>query len=574
MRAKILVIDDEESIRDTFSIFLTQEGHEVVTAADYAPAIEIISQDHLDLIFADIVLGGYTGIDVLREVKKRGLDCPVVLVTGKPSVETAAESVRLGAFDYLAKPLRKDNLLRITNQALHHKALLDEKNRIEAEKEGYRLNLEAIFHSVQDGIITVDTEMKVLECNQAAARICGLAPEEIAGKKFTEVMTHCRKSCCRMWGERIDLKTAVREFRVECGHSRHARQLVVLSSSPLKDRNDRFRGAVLLIRDITRLTNLERELKERSKFHDIIGKSRRMQDIYNLLEDLAETETTVLISGESGTGKELVAEALHLSSSRASHPLVKVNCSALSENLLESELFGHVRGAFTGAVKDKVGRFQLANGGTLFLDEIGDISPRIQLKLLRVLQEKEFERVGDSNTMKVDVRIIAATNRSLREKVRLGEFREDLYYRLKVVEITLPPLRERLEDVPLLIKQFRKHFNNSLKKNIEGISDEAMSLLMNYPWPGNVRELKHAMEHAFILCRGQTILVEHLPADIRESPGTYARKAPVEKQSGITAEQILKALNQTDWNKAKAARVLGISRQTIYRKIEEHRITR
>ena len=247
-----------------------------------------------------------------------------------------------------------------------------------------------------------------------------------------------------------------------------------------------------------------------------------------------------------------------------------MSCSALTESLLESELFGHVKGAFTGAIKDKQGRFQAANGGTILLDEIGDISPLIQLKLLRVLQEKEFERVGKSKPQKVDVRIIASTNKDLKEKVRRGEFRQDLYYRLKVVEVLLPPLRKRLEDLPILIDHFLRLFNERFDKSVEGISNEVLNTFMNYSWPGNVRELEHVMEHAFVLCHGLTITMHHLPADMKHHRQIEALSPSSNQQVKIGMEDILDALNKTGGNKAKAARMLGISRQTFYRIISDH----
>jgi len=295
-----------------------------------------------------------------------------------------------------------------------------------------------------------------------------------------------------------------------------------------------------------------------------------MQKLYALVENLSETDSTALITGETGTGKELVAHAIHYNSTRKEKPFVKVNCSALAENLLESELFGHVKGAFTGAVQNKTGRFQMANQGTIFLDEFGDISPLIQLKLLRVLQEKEFEQVGDSTPIKIDVRIIAATNCNLKEKIKLGEFRQDLYYRIKVVDIPIPSLRERREDIPLLSDHFLEIFNKRFKKQIEGFSNEVINAFMNYSWPGNIRELEHAIEHGFVLCQGDTMLFDHLPVEIKE----YLR---IEKPIGFEKvlpdkEELIHALNKTDWNKSKAARMLGIGRRTIYRKIEEYKI--
>ena len=321
---------------------------------------------------------------------------------------------------------------------------------------------------------------------------------------------------------------------------------------------------------MTRLSDLEEELRERYQFHNIVGKSQEMQDIYRLISDLAEVETTVLVTGESGTGKDLVAKALHHMGERRARPLVVVNCSALAENLLESEMFGHVRGAFTGAIKDRKGRFHAADGGTMILDEVGDISPRIQLKLLRVLEEKEFERVGESIPVKVDVRVIATTNRDLRERVRQGAFREDLYYRLKVMEISLPPLRDRREDIPLLAEHFRKRSNTSFKREIEGLSEEALKKFMAYSWPGNIRQLEHVMEHAFVLCRDRTISTTHLTAELeepKESGEPTREKTPQE-----TRQEILDVLSRTGGNKTKAARLLGMSRQNLYRKLERHNL--
>ena len=315
------------------------------------------------------------------------------------------------------------------------------------------------------------------------------------------------------------------------------------------------------------LANLERDIEKRHRFQNIVGKSDRMQVIYSLIEDLADLSATVLITGESGTGKELVAEALHYGGKRRDKPFVKVNCSALSETILESELFGHVKGAFTGADKDKVGRFQKAGDGTIFLDEIGDISPYFQKRLLRVLQEKEFEQVGDTTAKKMKARVLAATNQDLLEKVRCGEFRKDLYYRLRVVALNLPPLRDRREDIPLLLRHFLKHFSNELGKEITDVSKDVLKLFMECPWPGNIRELKNTLEHICILCKDSSITVDDLPAD-------FADLARPETSFGIgdtdTPQAILLALEESKWNKTRAAHLLGISRRTLYRKLDEH----
>jgi PAS domain S-box-containing protein len=567
----ILLIEDEEILRFTFKSFLIKAGHEVVTAEDYDAALKVISESELDLIIADIVLKGHTGLDILREVRAKGMRTPVVMITGKPSIETASEAVRLGAYDYLIKPVEKDGLLKVTGQALRFRAILEEKDRIEAEKEKYRSDLETIFDSVQEGIVTVDSHMRVMKANSSFGRICKPASRDFIDKRFDEIEHRCNSACGKVLQEVLQTKKEVRAVQVECRHDERRRQMVVLTSSPLKDQSDNFSGAVLVVRDVTRERNLERELKERRQFHNIIGKSGKMQHVYELLEDLAVSNTTVLITGESGTGKELVANALHYSGNRAANPLVKVNCSALSDSILESELFGHVKGAFTGALGDKIGRFEMADSGSILLDEIGEISPAIQLKLLRVIQEKEFERVGESKPIQIDIRIIATTNRNLKDRVKQNQFREDLYYRLKVVEVCLPPLRERIGDIPLLVDHFCNQFNRRFNKQIEAVSDDVVRKLTAYPWPGNVRELEHAIEHAFVLCHNRIIVIDHLPPEIREYRGD--QQSEFEKSPSLDIPTILEALEKTGGNKAKAARLLGVNRRTIYRKLSRKEVS-
>jgi len=443
------------------------------------------------------------------------------------------------------------------------------------EKEQYRRNLEAIFQSIPDAILTVDTNLEIIETNKSLEDICGLGSRISVGTRLDGIPETVSCGCLDILRSTLATRRPVKERRMECAAGNG--QVLVANSAPLVDSDGNFTGAVLVMRDITRLEELEKTLRERSTFGNIVGKSEPMQRVYTLLEHLADADATVLITGESGTGKELVADAVHYGGKRASGPLVKVNCAALSENLLESELFGHVRGAFTGASADKVGRFQAAQGGTVLLDEIGDISPGIQLKLLRFLESREFERVGDSRTLKADVRVVAATNVDLMDKVRQGLFREDLYYRLKVMVIGLPALRERREDIPLLAEHFMARFGQSSGKHFSGLSPEVMALFMTHPWPGNVRELKHALEHAAILCPGGEMGMEHLPRDLVCPPETppWSRRStdpePATPQSAPPAsdrEVLLGALERTGWNKAKAARQLGIGRCTLYRRLE------
>ena len=301
-----------------------------------------------------------------------------------------------------------------------------------------------------------------------------------------------------------------------------------------------------------------------------------MIEIYQLIPGLARTKSTVLIEGESGTGKESIAHALHYNSPRRDKSYVRVNCGALAEGLLESELFGHIRGAYTGAISNKQGRFELAHEGTIFLDEIGDVTLSTQVKLLRVLQEEEFERVGDTKPVKVDVRVIAATNKDLKKAMEQGQFRQDLYYRLRVVPISLPPLRERRDDIPLLVDHFVKKFNQEMEKNVEQVSPQAMETLLNYDYPGNIRELENIIEHALVLCNGNTILPEHLPKDIQirksdQVERAIAREHPLE---AIERELIIQILNQCSWNFKETSEKLRISRTTLWRKMKDYHIVK
>ncbi len=559
---KILIIDDEENIRITLDDFFSDEGYEVATAEDFDDAIKRIDDFDCDLILADINLNGRSGMDILREVKKRKLICPVIMITAVPDFDTVSEALRFGAFDYVSKPVQLDSLMHITQTAMKHKVLID-------EKEQYRSNLEAIFKSVKDSIITVDKDLLVIEINEAAKDICSLTRDAI-GQSLKSLSLRCNGKCINVLEETVKEKKPSETYHLECRHNLRPRQIVTVTTYPLINNCGVFTGAVLVARDETHLADLEREMKDRQRLHNIIGKSEKMQSIYSYIEDLADVQSTVLITGESGTGKELVADALHYKGPRSGMSLIKVNCSALSNNLLESELFGHVKGAFTGAVKDRVGRFQMADGGTILLDEIGDMSPRIQVKLLRVLQERTVERVGESSSIKVDVRIVASTNQDLREKIACGEFREDLFYRLNVVEIRIPPLRDRKEDIPALTDHFVKEFNKKLNQNILSISTDVQKMFMAYNWPGNIREMEHALEHAFILCHQKTISIEHLPPTFE---AFFAGKIDFINNRNIDEKQVvLQALEKAAWNKTMAAKLLGISRRNIYRKIKEHNI--
>lgn len=451
----------------------------------------------------------------------------------------------------------------------------DITGRKAAEKQmaEHRVHLEAVFRSVKDAVITVDPQMRVMELSASAGKICHIAAQTVKGAHFGDTLPHCTGACVEVLRQTVETQKELRAFQVDCGLVCHRPQMVSVSCAPLRDDRDKYMGAVMVIRDITLLRDLEKQLGQNDRYLNIIGKSKCMQDIYQLMEDLTNLDTTVLVTGESGTGKELVARALHQTGHRAFKPFVAVNCSALAEGVLESELFGHVRGAFTGAVNDKEGRFEAAHGGTILLDEIGDMSPLIQLKLLRVLQEREFERVGETIPRQVDVRIIGCTNKNLKQKVNNGSFRQDLYYRLKVVEIHLPPLRQRKEDIPLLVDHFCRKYNKKFHKEISGVSSEVIARFMEYPWPGNIRELKHVMESAFILCDEDRVAMKHLPVEIRDHITLDALDGS-DKASEMEDERrnILEALKAAHWNKSKAAKNLGFSRQTLYKKLNTYGI--
>ncbi len=568
MRAKILIVDVEESLRYTFSTFLSDEGHEVSTAKNYDDALEKITKTDFDLIFMDIILGGQSGIELLQENKRLCQKCPVIMITGYPSIETASDALRLGAFDYILKPIQQETLIHTANMALKFKSIQD-------ENEKYRSNLEVLFDSIKDSIITVDENLTVTAINKAAVETCGIS-KDLLGKSLEDFKntclckhdTDCSCKCIEAMIKTVRTKKDVEVYRTECSISSPAKQVVTIKTSPLLNRHDKFTGALMVISDETRINELERNLRERLGFHNIIGQNQKMQKIYSLMEDLANVETNVLITGESGTGKELIAEALHYTGNRSNYPLVKVNCSALSENLLESELFGHVKGAFTGADRNKVGRFELAGKGTIFLDEIGDISPRMQLRLLRAIQEKEFERVGESTSLKINARIIAATNQDLQQKVTAGEFREDLMFRLKVFEISLPPLRDRPDDIPLLTKHFIEKMNTKFNKKIIAASENVQKIFLNYTWPGNIRELEHSMEHAFVIAKQDILTVDLLPSSLVKF--SINNGPSINKQENLEPDIILNALKRSGWNKSKAARLLNITVRTIYRKIEKY----
>ena len=438
-----------------------------------------------------------------------------------------------------------------------------------------------LLEAMADGVFTLDDKGMITSWNPSMERITGYGAAEAIGKPCMFLnFSHCFSNTCPTGIGQCGIFKQSAVDAKEC-FLRHkdGHDISVVKSARTVREQGFIKGVVETVTDLTELQMARRKaeeaslrLGERHRFENIIGKSHPMQEVFSALKAVAASEATVLIQGESGTGKELAAGAVHYNSERRNNPFVGVNCSALSESLLESELFGHVKGAFTGAVRDRAGRFEEAHGGTLFLDEIGEISPFIQLKLLRVLQEREIERVGESRKRKIDIRIIAATNKDLYNLVKNGNFREDLYYRLKVFPIQLPPLRKRREDIPLLISDFIRLQNQKTGKQVSGISQSAMRILMDYTWPGNVRELENAIEHAFVLCDGGSVDIFDLPVEVRRfeyhpvTPKiTISNEGRVARGKELTRESLLHILNECHWNKAEVARRVGVSRTAIWK---------
>ncbi len=571
-KSDILVVDDTPENLSVLRQLLTEKGYLVRLALSGEIALKAVKTYIPDLILLDILMPGMNGYEVCSVLKssERTSPIPIIFISALTEVEDVLKAFQAGGVDYITKPFKTEEVMaRVQTH-------LELKNAIR-EKDEAHLKLQTILDSIENTIVTVDDQLHIVNTNKPLDSICSNLPND--RRTLQANLDEGSGPCAQALKKALKGNVKVKEYRTECSCGEQSDRTLVLNAAPLTGTQDAPTGAVLVIRDITRLSSLEKKLLEQYSFCNIIGQNEIMQNIYTLLERTADLDVNVLICGDSGTGKELIAEAIHLTGRRTDKPLVKVNCAALSESLLESELFGHVSGAFTGAEKDRIGRFQAAEGGTLFLDEIGDISPRFQAKLLRFLEQKEFERIGDSRTLKVDVRVIAATNHDLQEKVRKKEFREDLFFRLKGILIKLPSLRERSDDIPLLVNHFIQIFRKSLSKNIQDLDEGVTKLFMDYQWPGNVRELKSTLQYACALCPGEVIRKEHLPLEFlsatSDEPPGLKKIDPLSKASvemSYEKETIIATLEKTDWNKAKTARLLGVSRGTLYSKLLKYSI--
>ena len=444
MKANILVVDDEQTIRDALKMVLEEEGYQTQAAADGKEALNLISKNDFDIVITDLKMPEIDGMSLTRQCQQLCPQTSIIIITAHGSLESAIEALRIGAYDYILKPFDFDDVLYKIKRLIKQKEL-------------------------------------VLE-NQA----------------------------------------------------------------------------------------LRQEVEQRYSFSNIVGQSPQMKKIFELIKKVANTKGNVLITGSSGTGKELVARAIHFNSDRKNKPFVAINCGAIVGNLMESEFFGHKKGSFTGAVRDKDGHFKMANDGTLFLDEIGDIPLHLQVKLLRAIEENEILPVGGNTPVKTDVRIIAATNRNLEEDLEKGTFRDDLFYRLNVVEIKLPSLNERREDIPLLVKHFIDKYNSELKRNIKNADNETMRILLNYSWKGGIRELENVIERALILCEGEFITKQDLPPNMTDID--YDADIPDRMKDAVAAfekKHIISILKRMENNKEEVAKILDISLSSLYRKMDE-----
>lgn len=425
---------------------------------------------------------------------------------------------------------------------------------------------------VPDGVFTVDAEWRITSFNRAAEQVTGIRREVAIGRRCCEVFraSICENACALK--HTLTTGRPVVNKVVYVIDARGRKIPISISTAAMKNERGQVVGGVESFRDLRVVEELHRQLQEQASFSDIIGRSAAMRQIFDVLPQIAESDSTVLVEGASGTGKELIARAIHSLSARRERRFVAINCGALPDNLLESELFGYKAGAFTDARRDKPGRFALAEGGTVLLDEISDISPAMQARLLRVLQERSYEPLGSVESVKADVRIVAATNRQLRQLVEKGSFREDLFYRIHVIRVELPSLRNRREDIPLLVDHFIARLNRLKGKDIAGVSDDVLARLMEHDFPGNIRELENILEHAFVLCRGGLIEIPHLPPQLRGS----AASAVFRPGKSLTLEAmeqwvIADALRRHQGNRKEAAHELGINPSTLFRKLKRRR---
>ena len=563
----LLVEDNPGDARLIRELFRDIQGRsfDILTAESFRQAHDRLKEHRVDLALVDLSLPDSHGLDTFRKLAESYPSLPQVLLTGLNDQETAIQAVREGAQDYLLKgEVDGHILIRAIDYAIERKRIQVELEAANTRLQKSAEDLHSILNQLHIGTILLSSEGRILYMSVSALRLLGqtgTTPEGRPWQDAVEFADHDVHALERLM-KQDERKKFVAHFTPP-GHS--PRWLEIDIHDDPRD----ARAKMFFLYDVTEIHTLRKQLEDKSQFHDLIGKCQPMQDVYRQIRNLSQVESTVVIEGETGTGKELVARALHDSSPRQDNPFLAVNCAGLTESLLGSQLFGHKKGAFTGADRDHRGFFESAHGGTIFLDEIGDMPSPVQTSLLRVLQEKEITRLGESQPRKVDVRIICATHHDLQEQMAQHAFRADLLYRIRVGRIHLPPLRERQEDLPLLIWAFVSQCRKAMGKLfVQDVSPDALQRLARYPWPGNIRELKSVIEYAVLQCEGDTIQPRHFPPELLESPGTAL---PVSKTITTVKDRarLLEALKETKGNRARAAQLLGISRATFYRWLDD-----
>lgn len=580
-RNTVLCIDEDAIFRETVKATLEDAGYAFLPAASGREGLKHFFEHQPQAVIVDLKMPDMGGLEVLSTVVENAPEVPVIVVTGAGEMSDVIRALRLGAWDFVIKSLRSISLLDLHLERALDKARLRLENRLyqenlEAalkEKERYRKNLEVTFKNIPDGIVTLDCEGRILECNPSMAGLFGEYCDLTCGLNFFQAFAEDMAECANALAETLTDGRAVYNRRINWPHMGKNGMVAEMTTVPFQEEDGDRSGAILLLRDVTRQASLEELLRKKHRLGGIIGKSPIMQRLFSLIRQLSGVDAGVLVSGESGTGKGLVAEALHHNSPRRTGPLIKVNCSALPASLLESKLFGHARGAFPGAARHKAGRLEAAHGGTLILDAVEDIPPALQAKLLRFLDTGRYERLGEDQVREADVRLVAATNVDLEQNAAGGLFRRDLYHRLKAMHVHMPPLRERREDLPLLIKHFLAKYSEDFGKRVTGVSEPVMDLFLRHDWPGNVRELKHALEHACLLSSGGIVAMENLPPDLAAQARSGARSSWPVPGAALGKKDILDAIQRAGGNKSEAARLLGVNRKTLYRKLHRLGIT-
>lgn len=592
----VLLAEDEREIRENIHIFLEYKGYHTLLVKNGYEARDVISEIQPDVIVADLRMPGMDGMQLLDSLEKDKVNIPIIMITAYGTMPDAIEALKRGASDFLSKPIDLDYMSKVIQKVIEHNEL---QTRVKEQQE----QMSCIVNSAMDAIISWDEDDSIIQMNPAAQKVFHCKMHEVIGGKISHLFTKeshnklqsvikKKDSLCErshyLWipGGLTGVQLNGVEFPAEATLSCFEMRGQIFNTIILRNIYQRLQ-AEETIRSLTHETQyLREEINLLNNYDEILGKSREILKVLRIIEQVAVTDTSVLILGETGTGKELIARAIHKASKRKTKPLVKVNCPAIPTSLIESEFFGHEQGAFTGATKKRDGRFTLADKGTLFLDEIGELSLDIQSKLLRVLQEGEFEPVGSSDTRKVNVRIIAATNRNLVEEVKNGNFREDLYYRLNVFPILVPPLRERREDIPMLAFHFAKTYSQINGLPAPSFTPEAFIALSSYDWPGNIRELHNVIERAIILSPNGKIQIEQaLPCNINNKQNTvdiessdFALKIRTAREiQEIEQANIILALESTGWQVSGengAAQLLGMNPSTLSSRIKALNIHR